>query len=148
VKKNWLVFVAVAVGAYVVALPRVAPANASDTSSISACDSWTREGTTIWDCTLRNSYPDFYVKNYMKVYFDLIHRPGKTVSVGAIKRSFSGTQVVDKKDVVLSSGSSPVFKEYEVTASQVLTNASQWDYVSAWVSGADEVIGVAAALTQ
>lgn len=147
VGKNALVFVGVAIAAYVVALPAVAPAaGASDAYGLSHCNDWTHDDTTIWDCAARNSYPDFYLGNYSRAFFDVIHKPGKTVKVSIVKQTPSGVTSFDSKNVVLSSGSSPVFKEYSVTASEVLTRAERWDYVHLGVSGAESIIGTAVLL--
>jgi hypothetical protein len=135
--------VGVAVATYVVALPRVAPASVSDTYGLSHCNSWTRDGTTLWDCAARNSFPDCYIGDFSTAFFDVIHKPGKTVRVSIVKRSFSGSTSSDSKNVQLSSGSSPVFKEYSVTPSQVLVMSSRWDYVYLGVSGVEELIGTA-----
>lgn len=140
-RKNWLIFAGVAVATYVIALPGVAPASVSDAYSLSYCDSWTRQDNTIWDCPARNTYPDFYVGDYSKAYFDLVHKPGKTVHMAIVRTSYSGSVVSDSKNVVLSSGSSPVFKEYSVTPSEVLVMPSRWDYVYLYMSGAEELIG-------
>jgi hypothetical protein len=143
-----LVFVGVASASYAIALPRLAPANVSDTYSAHSCNYWeTYPSYKIYECGVRNSYPDFRIRDFFKVYFDLLHEPGKTVTISINKSSYSGSMVADTANVVLSSGTNPVFKEYSITASQVLANPSQWDYSWVRVSGVADFYGTAVALT-